>query len=95
MNKEKHCICKEWKEKYLEALQTSSDIANEYEVMVAQRRGIRCAFCDKKLIEKERTIWVSICCPPIFVDKPESVSGYTLVDKEYLIPLEKLKEKLK
>ena len=94
MYKEKHCICKEWKEAYLKALRNLLH-SGEEEVMIAQRRGMRCPFCDKKLIEKERTIWVSICCPPVFVDKPEESSGHTDVDRRYLIPLESLKKMLK
>jgi len=92
--KDKHCICKEWKKKYLEAMRDGS--WREKEVMVAQERGVRCPFCDKELVEMERDTWVYVQFPAVFVEEPECNSPYfSSAYLNYWIPLEEFKRMLK
>jgi len=93
--KDKHCICMEWQTAYLEAIQTSEN--NKHEVMIAQKRGVRCPFCDKELIEKERKAFVLIQFPAVFVNKPnEPFTPYTSGSfLEYWLSIEELKQMLK
>jgi len=92
--KDKHCVCKKWKEEYLKALREGS--WSKKEVMVAQKRGIRCPFCDKKLVEMERDIWVYVQFPAVFVDKPECNSPYqSSAYLNYWIPIKEFNRMLK
>jgi len=67
--KDKHCVCEKWKEEYLETFRNPF-IGNKSEVIAAQNRGLRCPFCDKKLVEKERKAFIVVQFPPVYLDKP-------------------------
>ena len=90
--KDKHCVCKKWKEAYLEAVR-SIIVHGDSEVMVAQRGGKRCPFCDRKLVEKERKAFIVIQFPPVFLDTPDwDVPDYY---EERYVSLEELGRMLK
>lgn len=92
--KDKHCVCKKWKEEYLEAMMHG--YWNKREVMIAQKRGMRCPFCDKKLIEMERDAWIHVQFPAVFVTKSECNSAYSSAAYlDYLIPIKEFKRMLK
>lgn len=90
--KDKHCTCKKWKEEYLVAIRSVIK-HGEGEVITAQNRGLRCPFCDKKLVDIERKAFVVVQFPPVFLDRPD----YEVPDyfEERYASLEELKQMLK
>jgi len=90
--KDKHCICKKWKEEYLEAIKNPF-IADKSEAIVAQNKGLRCPFCDKELAEKERKVFVVVQFPPVYLDKPSWDCDKGQV--EHFVSLKELKHMLK
>ncbi len=87
---DKHCICKEWEEKFREAFKNRGG-EDKPEVMQAQKRGKLCPFCGKKLIYKKRKGFIVVQFPPSIIDSPDPDHS----DPTYFVSLEELGRMLK